>query len=39
LGSTVLALTGRLGGIADAEQTQHDDTSALEIVSARLPAK
>jgi hypothetical protein len=35
----VLALTGRLGGIADAEQTQHDDTSALEIVSARLPAK
>ena len=35
----VLALTGRLGGIADAEQTQHDDPSALEIVSARLPAK
>jgi hypothetical protein len=35
----VLALTGRLGGIADAEQKQHDDPSALEIVSARLPAK
>jgi hypothetical protein len=36
----VLALTGRLAGVADlAEQKQHDDTTGLDIVSARLPAK
>jgi hypothetical protein len=34
-----LAFTGRIGGIADTEQKQHEDPSALEIVSARLPAK
>jgi len=36
----VLELAGRIGGVADlAEQKKHEDTSGLDIVSARLPAK
>jgi hypothetical protein len=33
----VLALTGRLGGIANAEQKQHVDPSVLELVTVRRP--
>jgi hypothetical protein len=33
----VFALTGRIGGIADAEQKDHEHPSVLEIVSVRLP--
>jgi hypothetical protein len=35
----VLTLTGRIGGIANAEQKDHEDPSALELVSVRLPRK
>jgi hypothetical protein len=33
----VLALTGRIGGIADAEQKDHEHPSVLDVVSVRLP--
>jgi hypothetical protein len=33
----VLMLAGRIGGIADAEQKEHDDPSALELVTVRRP--
>jgi hypothetical protein len=35
----VLALTGRIGGIADAEQKDHEHPSVLETVSVRRPAR
>ena len=35
----VLVLTGRLGGIADSEQKEHDNPSVLELVTLRRAAE
>ena len=37
--SMVLTVTGQLGGVADAELTQHDNPSVLEVLTVRQPTK